>query len=1745
MNHAYTIRIGVAAVVLAVLGLRSAAVLSDATFTAGSPPTLAQSPLYLRDATPPLNMLVMGKDHKIYYEAYNDASDLNGDGSLDIGYRGWELKSPAPPVGVSRYKIDYYGYFNSYACYSWQLDKFVPLTATTNKQCSGSWSGDYLNYLTTSRMDALRRVLYGGWRQVDSTTETVLQGAFFPQDAHSWGKEYESVARDGYDIRNYSPLSLPNSGLYHLFAVTTVTGNAATFPGYQAPLFRVMQNTSSRVWNWLSIEGPVAGTKCFSTANTRIDCVNGSGGGTAPFPGHPADRAGFDTLETNFALVANRFGSGNVANINCNGTTCNPYGVDDEYLSIFEGSINLRDNNNSNGTYQFRVNGDDAVDFQLRRPNGTLLASAGCYGGRGFGACGGFETSAVVTLAQNTTYAFKFRQEDGTGGDGYLLEWQKTTGNNTFGWRPITTDRGDANNNGNFTGSGPLLTTYDLTPTAAVSSGRNDYLVRVLTCPTSNAAVRESTCKGYPIAAPTVYKPTGILHDYGENQKMYFGLITGTQDNNLEGGVLRRNISDFASEINPASGQIRTNVEGIVRTIDKLRMIGGGYNGSTTDNLTTDSNWNWANGYGNCPSIGDRAITNGECRMWGNPLAEMMFESLRYFAGAAAPTARFSSGGNASGVLEETAMGLVKATWKDPYTATPTGLGYPKCAKPFQTLISDINPSYDGDLPGNAFGGGTSGTLPATIGAFSASAEGAAIWTAEFGAGPRNVFIGEVAGVTDGAPTAKTASSFGNIRGLAPEEPTKDGTYYSASVARFGRNTDINAVADAQNLGTYSIALASPLPKIEFPLNGRTVSLLPFAKTVSGTFGGGARKPTNTIVDFYVEQIFNFPGQAQTTTVNGGLPYAIFRINYEDVEQGNDHDMDAIVRYEVKVNAGAPQTLTVTLSSDYAAGSADQNIGYTISGTNRDGIYLEVKDRDGPGTPYVLNTPPGVWAGGCSGGTTTAPCNAYLTNNATRTFGSGTAGTVTGLKLNDPLWYAAKYGGDVNWDANGDFVPDNYFLVTNPLQLRAQLGLAFDAITDQSVPPGNLGITGARISGTSFTVQPSFGVQRNSKDWTGDLTAVQVNANGTLGAALWTAQSQLPPASGGLAAGSRNILTSRVPGPSTTLQPVAFRAANLGGTTSAQFAAIGVVEASVTANYGAALSPNNLVDYLRGDQAQEVTNGGTLRVRSSVLGDIVNSEPVISSPRNNYGYASFDRTGIDMFDGYAAYLTQKRTENRPNVVYVGANDGMFHAFNGSNGRELFAYVPHGVLGKMGKLALPDRPPVPPGISFNHEYYVDGQTTVVDAKDSVWKTVAVGTTGAGGKSVFALDVSNATAIGTGQVMWEWNSVTDPDLGYSMGKALVLPLENGSWGAVFSNGYGGAGSDPILYVVDVFSGALIKKIRADDGDPGNVADADNNTTDPYNGLGQITAIDSDANGKVNYVYGGDLQGNLWKFNLSGTTASSWGVAYKLFMAEVGGERQPITGGIRVSRGPGLGYSVFFGTGRYFVNGDNGIASPPQLQSLYGVLDNGTTAGGRANLGVQTLAQVTDPGTDLISTADDTIIRTTSQNLVPYFGASAKRGWYIDLALDTTLPADGVLDGAGERFIGTPRIQNGKVFFATFNPTGDSCVPGGTNLLYGLDLISGGGSLTYVTQLPTNAPVSSTIGTGAVPLSSGAPITNISVLATNQVVPICPPGSLPGSPGCPPGGPTFEQCQVVIYPGALVLPRPCGRQSWRQLR
>ncbi|MEY4710614.1 MAG: hypothetical protein RIS88_64, partial [Pseudomonadota bacterium] len=164
---------------------------------------IPNTPLSVRQNAKPLVMLVASKEHRLFYEAYNDASDLDGDGALDIRFKP---------------SITYLGLFNPDLCYehngaSDNSGLFTPVAAAgSGRTCAGKWSGNWLNYVTTSRIDALRVVLYGGMREVDTRSRTVLRRAYIPQDAHSWAKEYTNQTVDGYAIPDYTPLSAPEAG---------------------------------------------------------------------------------------------------------------------------------------------------------------------------------------------------------------------------------------------------------------------------------------------------------------------------------------------------------------------------------------------------------------------------------------------------------------------------------------------------------------------------------------------------------------------------------------------------------------------------------------------------------------------------------------------------------------------------------------------------------------------------------------------------------------------------------------------------------------------------------------------------------------------------------------------------------------------------------------------------------------------------------------------------------------------------------------------------------------------------------------------------------------------------------------------------------------------------------------------------------------------------------------------------------------------------------------------------------------------------------------------------------------------------------------------------------------------------------------------------------------------------------------------------------------------------------------------
>ncbi len=752
---------------------------------------LAKAPLFVTETVPPLTLLVMGRDHKLYYEAYNDASDLNGDGTINVGYK------PS--------QIDYYGYFDSKKCYDYGSGRFTPVGAAgTNKTCNGHWSGDFLNYVTTPRIDALRKVFYGGHRSVDTTTQTVLQRAYIPQDAHSWGKEYESVARDGYDITQYTPLSLPPTGKRHLFANTTLSDNGT-------PLMRVLTNSQYRIWEWVSIERPVAGTECATGNNQRAPCAGGAG--TLEYDSHPLSDADFKALVGQFANTPHFLGSQPVTQINGSGDPFGPpsgtsINTQDHYLTIFQGAINAP----TTGTYQFAVDGDDAVEVIIDGTvvngnvvGGTVVAS--WYDGHGKCTCQ-THAGSISLSAGNHTVVFLHEERDGD--DNYYLYW-KPPGAGSWAIVPATSFS-------NLTQT--VYTFYSLT-----TSTMTDYTVAVEVCKTG---LLEPNCLQYPSGD---YKPVGILQQYSQNDRMLFGLLSGSYYHNLSGGVLRKKVGSLSDEIDPNTG-LFTSTVGVIGNMDRLRVVGFNYACPYC--------------YTSPPGVVTRPVTEADGQgyeMWGNPIGEMMYEGLRYFAGKKTPTSAYSTGVNGAGTYD-TQLGLTTPAWDDPYDKAHGGHDW--CAKPFELVLSDIDPSYDTDqLPGTAFG-----SFSGDLTGLDVSSLANTISSNEPDVAGLH-FIGQSGSTTDGACTPKSVSGFGNIRGLCPQEPTKQGGYYSAAVAYYGRTHDLNPVdggtADqGQEVQTFAVALASPLPHINISVGSQTVTMVPFTKSVGGCWASTAPRASSS-----------------------------------------------------------------------------------------------------------------------------------------------------------------------------------------------------------------------------------------------------------------------------------------------------------------------------------------------------------------------------------------------------------------------------------------------------------------------------------------------------------------------------------------------------------------------------------------------------------------------------------------------------------------------------------------------------------------------------------------------------------------------------------------------------------------------------------------------------------------------------------------------------------------------------------
>ena len=423
------------------------------------------------------------------------------------------------------------------------------------------------------------------------------------------------------------------------------------------------------------------------------------------------------------------------------------------------------------------------------------------------------------------------------------------------------------------------------------------------------------------------------------------------------------------------------------------------------------------------------------------------------------------------------------------------------------------------------------------------------------------------------------------------------------------------------------------------------------------------------------------------------------------------------------------------------------------------------------------------------------------------------------------------------------------------------------------------------------------------------------------------------------------------------------------------------------ANYEVSGADN--ASYIRGDQTREGTLPGKLRPRTTVMGDIVNSSP--------------------------AYVTDT------NTVYIGANDGMLHAFDASNGRELFAYIP-GII-NFGNLADISRR------DYDHRWFVDGPIAISSRalSPSGTNNLLVGTLGRGGKGVYSLDVTTPSAFTASNVKWERSSTSsiaaNDNMGMVLGAPVLAKVRNGTPtpAVVLGNGINSGSDKAVLLVLNLSDGSVIREIPTD------------STTN--NGLFAPTGVYAADGVTLAYAYAGDLQGNVWKFDLTSTSPGAWS-AKKIFHAEkTSGTPQPITGGIATALDPRTNKTwVLFGTGSFLTAADaNDIGT--DKQSMYGVIDDITTGSAYTRSDLTARSVTVGTGADSGERYFQDLVNLTN------------KGWYVDLP------------DKGERIVQNAQIDGSYLVTASMMPSGNSCADA-----------AGSGYINAITPFPDMTSASS---------------------------------------------------------------------------
>ena len=635
----------------------------------------------------------------------------------------------------------------------------------------------------------------------------------------------------------------------------------------------------------------------------------------------------------------------------------------------------------------------------------------------------------------------------------------------------------------------------------------------------------------------------------------------------------------------------------------------------------------------------------------------------------------------------------------------------------------------------------------------------------------------------------------------------------------------------------------------------------------------------------------------------------------------------------------------------------------------------------------------------------------------------------------DPYTFAATIPLDW-WSTNGETLtdtrtnttqqrPDNYFAAGRPDTLVAGLTQALESIVSAiKAYTTSFSLSAVQVSSAGAA---SYASQYDANGWTSIVTASEItfdSAGNPTTTLKWASTDKLAAQFTGTGWDTnRRIATWN------GTAGVAFRTANL---TTAQATALNTsyVTGDDSANY---------LNYLRGDRSNErslAAPSRPYRTRATLLGDIVNAKVTPVAPPG-------ERFSEAVNPGYKTFKTT--WASRPTMVYAAANDGMLHAFNGAltgteAGAEQFAYVPSAVFQGPSSPAAPQDDGLAQlgNPNYLHHYYVDATPKVFDVDfsraggnfvtdgTSRWRSILVGGLGKGGKSYYAIDVTNpagmtSEATVASKVLWEF---TDPTMGYSFGAPTIVKTKRYGWVVVLTSGYNNSDGLGYLYFVNPETGALLQKV--------STGVASNGLTHASAYVQDFTDYTADA------IYVGDLDGQLWRFDVTAPrgTTTAYPTPTKLALLTDGttaGRPQAITTQPLIEIHPQTRKRyVMFGTGQLL---DPSDISSTTAQTFYSIIDGNATSFAPAD--------ATMPITRANLTA---LTNLTTGVTLP----NTSKGWYLDLGADTS-------SSVTWRMTLNPLAFNGVVSFAPLLTIGDACSPSGISRFYAIDFGTGKSALT----------------------------------------------------------------------------------------